>query len=138
MAKTKKKFLIDTQIFLWIFIEPRRFKPEAKSFVEDTENNEFYLSYVSSWEVSIKYGIGKLKLPKSPEELIPELIFLSDYLHLPITLNHVFGVHSLPPIHRDPFDRLLVSQAKSEGMTLLTADRELIKYDIPTLHFSDI
>ena len=138
MAKTKKKFLVDTQVFLWIFIEPKRFTPAAKSFVEDTENSEFYLSHVSSWEVSIKYGIGKLKLPKPPEELIRELIFVSDYKHLPITLNHVFGVHSLPLIHRDPFDRLIVSQAKTEEMTLLTADLELSKYDIRILQFSDI
>ena len=138
MAKTKKKFLVDTQVFLWIFIEPKRFQPTAKSFVEDSENNEFYLSHVSSWEISIKYGIGKLRLPKPPEELIPELIFISDYQHLPITLDHVFGAHSLPRIHRDPFDRLLVSQAKTEGLTLLTADPELSKYDIRTLQFSDL
>ena len=138
MAKTKKKYLVDTQVFLWIFLEPKRFSAAARAFVKDIENNEFYLSYVSSWEVSIKFGIGKLKLPQPPEEFISERIFISDYLHLPITLNHVFGVHSLPLIHRDPFDRLIVSQAKTEEMTLLTADLELSKYDIRTLQFSDI
>lgn len=104
----------------------------------DTENNEFYLSHVSSWEIAIKYGIGKLKLPKSPDEIIREIIFLSDYKHLPITLNHIFGTYSLPLIHRDPFDRLLVSQAKEEKLALLTADRNLFKYPIEILRFSEL
>ncbi len=138
MAKTKKKFLIDTQVFLWIFIEPKRFSRAGRVFIEDVDNSDFYLSYASSWEIAIKYGLGKLKLPKPPEEFIPERIFVSEYLHLPISLNHVFGVHSLPRIHRDPFDRLIVSQTKVEGMTLLTADPELLKYDIQTLEFSEI
>ena len=132
------KILVDTQIFLWIFLEPKRFKTAARSFVEDTKNHQFYLSHVSSWEISIKYGIKKIKLPKPPEELIQELLFVSDYSHLPISLSHIFGVHSLPLIHRDPFDRLIISQAKTEDMTLLTADKELAKYDISVLRFSDI
>ena len=95
MAKTKKKYLVDTQVFLWIFLEPKRFSAAARAFVKDIENNEFYLSYVSSWEVSIKFGIGKLKLPQPPEEFISERIFISDYLHLPITLSVVFLVAAI-------------------------------------------
>jgi PIN domain nuclease of toxin-antitoxin system len=138
MAKTKKKFLVDTQVFVWIFTEPKRFSNTARAFLKATENNDFYLSHVSSWEISIKYGIGKLQLPQPPEEFIPERLFLSEYVHLPIALDHIFAVRSLPTIHRDPFDRLLVSQAKVERMTLLTSDRELSKYDIKTLQFSDL
>ena len=138
MAKTKKKILVDTQVFLWMFLEPKRFSQAGRLFVEDTEKRDFYFSHISSWEIAIKYGAGKLILPQPPEEFVPERIFIANYSHLPITLNHVLTVHSLPMIHRDPFDRLLVSQAKREGMMLLTSDRDIVKYDIQTLELNDI
>ncbi|MFN0279580.1 MAG: type II toxin-antitoxin system VapC family toxin [Pyrinomonadaceae bacterium] len=134
----KQKVLIDTQIFLWTFLEPKRFKLSAKTFFQESNNKEFYLSHVSSWEIAIKYGIGKLKLPKPPEELIREILFLSGYEQLPIRLHHIFGTYSLPLIHRDPFDRLLVSQAKEEKMTLLTTDKNLMKYKIDILKLSEL
>ncbi len=138
MVKTKKKILIDTHFFLWIFIEPKRFSENARKFIEDTDANDFFLSYVSSWEASIKFGLGKLRLPKPPDVFIPERVRLAEYFHLPIELGHVLNVHTLPLIHRDPFDRLLISQAKSEDLIILTDDRKFKRYDIQTLGFSDI
>ena len=138
MAKTKTRILIDTHVFLWIFIEPKRFTPAAKAFIKDTASNEFYVSYASSWESSIKFGIGKLRLPKPPQRFIPERVRQARYLHLPIELEHVVNVHSLPQIHRDPFDRLLISQAKIEDLTILTADPIFAKYSVKTIDFAEI
>jgi PIN domain nuclease of toxin-antitoxin system len=138
MAKTKTKILIDTHVFLWIFIEPKRFTKAAKIFVKDTKSNEFYLSHASAWEATIKFGIGKLKLPKPPEQFIPDRVRQAGYFHLPIELEHVVNVHSLPQIHRDPFDRLLISQANAEGLALLTADPIFSKYSVKTMDFAAI
>jgi len=138
MVKMKKQILIDTHIFLWLFLEPERFTKTAIEFVKNRKENEFYLSHASSWEVSIKFGAGKLKLPKPPELFIPQRMQRSGYLHLPIELEHALNVHSLPQIHRDPFDRLIVSQAKLENMSILTADPIFSKYGVNAIKFSDI
>lgn len=134
------RFLIDTQVFLWIFSEypPRGFSKKAKDFLGDTESNEFFVSDVSAWEGSIKYGLGKLKLPERPEVFFPDRVRRAEYRHLPIDLRHVTSVHSLPKIHGDPFDRLLISQAKIEGMTVISDDRVFRKYKIDILRIRDI
>lgn len=134
----KMKILIDTHVFLWIFLEPSRFSKKARKFIEDIDQNSFYFSDVSAWESSIKYGLGKLRLPSPPEEFIPDRVRIAEYSHLRIDLRHVLKVHSLPLIHRDPFDRLLVSQSKADGFTLLTADPIFEDYDAQTLKFKDI
>ena len=132
------KILLDTNIFLWIFLEPERFSKQGRQFVENTGANDFFLSDVSVWEASIKYGLGKLKLPEPPETFFASRVRRADYRRLRIDLDHVTHVHKLARIHRDPFDRLLISQAKIEGMTLLTSDPALAKYEIQTLQFFDI
>ncbi|MBC7898568.1 MAG: type II toxin-antitoxin system VapC family toxin [Saprospiraceae bacterium] len=134
----KKQILIDTHIFLWLFLEPERFSKAAINFVKDQKDNQFYLSHASSWEISIKFGVGKLKLPKPPEFFVPQRMQRAGYLHLPIELEHVLSVHLLPKIHSDPFDRLIVSQAIQEKMTVLTADPIFLKYNVDLLKFSDI
>jgi PIN domain nuclease of toxin-antitoxin system len=138
MARMKKRILIDTQVFLWLFLEPERFTKTAIEFVKNRKDNEFYLSHASSWETAIKFGAGKLKLPKAPEMFIPQRMQRAGYLHLPIELEHILNVHSLPQIHRDPFDRLIVSQAKLESMSVLSADPVFTKYGIDVLKFTDI
>lgn len=138
MERMKKQILIDTHVWLWLFLEPERFTKTAIGFVRNRKNNIFYLSYASAWEIAIKFGAGKLKLPKSPELFIPQRIQRAGHLHLPIELEHVLNVHSLPQFHRDPFDRLIVSQAKLERMTVLSADPVFAKYNIDLLKFSDI
>jgi PIN domain nuclease of toxin-antitoxin system len=128
------KVLIDTHIFLWFF-EATKLSLNIKEFLEDTFTNEIYVSYVVGWEISIKYGIGKLQIPEIPELFVPDRIRRAGFLPLPIDFQHVLRVHNLPPIHRDPFDRLLVSQAQSENMTIFTADRNIPKYDAKVLEF---
>ncbi len=138
MAKMKPQLLIDTHVFLWLFLEPERFTDAAIAFVKNRRDHEFYLSHASSWEISIKFGSGKLKLPKSPELFVPRRVQRAGYLHLPIELEHVLNVHSLPQIHRDPFDRLIISQAKLEKMRVLTADPVFEDYGIDVIKFADI
>lgn len=132
------RLLVDTHVFLWIFSDLHDFSARAKSFFEDLESNQFYLSDASAWEASIKFGSGKLKLPEKPEVFFPDRVRRAGYRHLPIDLNHVTRVHSLPRIHGDPFDRLLVSQAKLEGLTILSNDPIFKKYGIETLTLNDI
>ena len=136
--KTAMKLLFDTHFFLWVFIEPKRFSKKARKFVENTEDHDFFLSYASSWETSIKFGLGKLKLPQPPKLFIPERIRFASYSHLPIELEHVLRVNELPLLHRDPFDRLLVSQAIIENLTILTVDPAVKMYGVDTLSLADI
>ena len=124
------KVLIDTHIFLWFYLEPQRIKQKARKFLEDTLTNEIFVSHVSAWEISIKYGIGKLKIPDVPEIWVPDRIRRAGFLHLPIEIQHMLRVHNLPPHHRDPFDRLLISQANVENLTLITEDPNFAKYQV--------
>jgi PIN domain nuclease of toxin-antitoxin system len=130
--------LVDTQIFIWAFIEPDRFTQRARSFIEGVDTNQFFLSDASVWEASIKFGLGKLQLPEPPELFFPDRVRLAEYRHLPIDIRHITRVHSLPRIHGDPFDRMLVSQAQLEGLTILSSDRLLKAYKTDTLLMSDI
>lgn len=132
------KLLLDTHVFLWIFSADKSLSKKARSFLEDIETNEFFLSDVSVWEASIKYGLGKLKLPEKPEIFFPDRVRLAEYRHLRIDLNHVARVHSLHNIHGDPFDRLLISQAMAEDMTIITNDPIIKRYKVKTLTTRDI
>lgn len=132
------KVLLDTHIFLWIFTEPQRFSKQARLFVEDITNHDFFLSDASAWEASIKYGLGKLHLPEPPESFFSTRVRRADYRRLRIDLDHVTKVHSLPKIHRDPFDRLLISQAAIEDMTILSDDPVFADYEIRSIKLRDI
>lgn len=132
------KYLLDTQIFLWFLSERNRFSAGARQFLEDVGSNQFFLSDASAWEVGIKYGLGKLKLPESPEIFFADRVRQADYRHLRIDLRHVTRVHSLPPVHRDPFDRLLITQALVEGMTIISDDRIFKSYEVDLLTIKHI
>lgn len=132
------RFLIDTHVFLWMFSDHPGFSKKARLFLEDVESNEFFLSDVSAWEASIKYGLGKLKLPEIPEVFFADRVRQAEYRHLRIDLRHVTGVHSLAHIHGDPFDRLLVSQSKVEEMTIISDDPVFKRYPVDTLTVRDI
>lgn len=131
-------YLIDTQIFLWFLSDRKRFSARARQFLEDTDSNRFYLSDVTAWEVAIKYGLGKLNLPETPEFFFMDRVRQAGYRHLRIDLRHVTRVHSLPQFHRDPFDRLLITQAILEDMTIISDDRVFKSYDVESLTIKDI
>ena len=123
------KVLIDTHVFLW-FMEGVRLKPNSINFLKNASGNEIFVSLATGWEISIKYGVGKLKLPEVPEIWFPDRVRRAGYLPLPIESQHVLRVHNLPLIHKDPFDRLLISQANIENLTIVTEDPNFAKYQV--------
>ena len=127
------KVLIDTHILLWFYLEPHRIKRNALNFLKNTADNEIFVSHVTAWEISIKYGIGKLKIPDVPEVWFPDRIRRAGFTLLPIELQHTLRVHNLPPIHKDPFDRLLISQSNFENLTIVTDDPHFAKYQTKVL-----
>jgi PIN domain nuclease of toxin-antitoxin system len=112
--------LLDTHCWLWMQAHPERFSSEARSFIEDL-GNELLFSAVSSWEIAIEYAIGRLSLPIPPAEYVPDRMATSGVTALPVQHVHALAVAALPQHHRDPFDRLLVAQARVEKIPLLTA-----------------
>ena len=123
------KILLDTHIFLWMFLNPSRISANVEFLIKDA-NNEIFLSAISSWEISIKYSVGKLKLPDAPEIYVPERIKRANLQRLEITHEHTLAITNLPPIHKDPFDHLLITQANVENLTLLSADSVFDKYAV--------
>ena len=124
--------LLDTQCWLWSYFEPERLNRRAVKALEEIEN-ELYFSVASSWEISIKYQLGKLHLPKPPGDFIPAQLVQDQIKVLPIENRHAFRVAQLPTHHSDPFDRMLIAQAETESMILLTADPRIMKYRVKTL-----
>ena len=123
------KFLLDTHCWLWLQTERSRFDVDLLETLADPET-ERYLSAASAWEISIKYAVGKLPLPEPPAIYVPQRMRLSGFEGLAITHAHALAVAALPLLHRDPFDRVLVAQARIEGLTLVTADPTLEAYDV--------
>jgi PIN domain nuclease of toxin-antitoxin system len=115
--------LLDTHVFIWVADDDARLSANAWSMIE--EANAVYVSSASIWEAAIKYQLGKLKV--TPDRLL-EAVAGSGFLELPISSRHAAAVARLPPIHRDPFDRLLIAQAISEPLHFLTADEALPRY----------
>ena len=124
-------YLLDTHGFIWYCEGSKRLSNQAKAIINDP-NNRIYLSIASLWEFSIKYSLQKLKFEGGLLRM-GEIISQYDFILLPIREAYLLQVVGLPFIHRDPFDRMLVATAKAEGMTILTADDNIPKYDVPTL-----
>ncbi len=123
------KFLLDTHLLLWAAGKPKRLSRHARSLL-DNSGNELYFSAASLWEVVIKRGLGREDFRVDPR-LLRRGLLDNGYGELPIVSEHVVAVESLPAIHKDPFDRLLVAQATVEGITLLTTDSLLSQYPGP-------
>ena len=111
---------------------PERLAKPALDAIRDGEN-ELFLSAASSWEIAIKYALGRLPLPVPPAEYVPSRMESSGVLALAVEHRHALATGTLPPHHRDPFDRLLVAQAQIDRLTLLTADPQLEAYDVEIL-----
>jgi|JFJP01.1.fsa_nt_gi PIN domain nuclease of toxin-antitoxin system len=117
------RLLLDTHIFLWVVIDDPRLSTKGRELIIEAE--AVFISSASIWEASIKVGLGKLQL--DIDALIAE-IGAGGYLELPVRATHAARVRTLPPVHRDPFDRLLVAQALTEPLFLLTDDQILAQY----------
>jgi PIN domain nuclease of toxin-antitoxin system len=124
------KLLLDTRLLLWAAAQPDRLSPAALKLI-DAPSNELWFSAASIWEVAIKRGLGRSDFQADPR-LLRRGLLDNEYAELPVLSDHVVALDSLPPIHKDPFDRLLVAQATVEGITLLTAaDAVVAKYPGP-------
>ena len=120
------RFLLDTQILLWAADDSKRLSAKARKVLTDNDN-ELVFSAASVWEISIKNSLGRADFAIDPERFRRALIE-NLYLELPITGEHAAATALLPQLHRDPFDRLLIAQAMTEGIALLTADAEVARY----------
>lgn len=120
--------LIDTHAVIWFITEDRQLPQKIKALIEDPENDCF-VSIASLWEIGIKHSLGKLDLKVNLKKIF-ELIELSGLSVIPITTTHILTNTTLDFHHRDPFDRLLIAQAKSEGLTLVTKDEMFKEYNI--------
>jgi PIN domain nuclease of toxin-antitoxin system len=120
------KLLLDTHVLLWAAAEPDRLKEPVREMLSDPDN-ELFFSAASIWEVSIKSGLGRPEFSVDPNLLRRGLVDRG-YLELAISAAHAAAVMELPPLHKDPFDRLIVAQARHEGFLLLTADEMATAY----------
>ena len=123
------KILIDTQIFLWLFGNSSRILLNVRNLLINPKNT-VYFSAASAWEIAIKCGNGKLQLPDEPKIFVPDRLKRANFVWLEINHEHALAVADLPPIHKDPFDRLLITQANAENFSLLSADSIFSTYKV--------
>lgn len=122
------RLLLDTHVLLWWLADDPLLGPKAREAIADTDN-VVYVSAATMWEIVIKRSLGKLELPDDWATVVEQ----EPMRRLPITWEHALQVSKLPPVHRDPFDRMLVAQAIAEELVLVTGDELLAKYTAPTL-----
>jgi PIN domain nuclease of toxin-antitoxin system len=127
--------LLDTQVWLWMQAAPERLNGDARNLVEDTAN-DLLLSSASSWEIAIKWSLGKLDLPEPPVDYVPSRLRASGVSAIPIEHSHALRVAALELHHRDPFDRLLIAQALVEGVPILAADPVFADYPVERIEAS--
>jgi PIN domain nuclease of toxin-antitoxin system len=123
------KLLLDTQILLWAAGQPDRLSAAARKLL-DNPGNELLFSAASLWEIAIKKTLGRADFRVEPR-LLRRGLLDNGYAELPVTSQHAVNIDSLPPLHKDPFDRLLLAQTLSEGITLVTGDAQLARYPAP-------
>ena len=126
------RYLLDTHVILWWAEDNPHLSPRHRKLLEDG-SKEIFLSVVSVWEATIKAAQGKLELQAEPRAFFQQVADRYQFTVLPIHLSHAAGVVSLPKVHNDPFDRLLISQCRCENLTLLSEDSVFEKYDLPGL-----
>ncbi len=126
------KVLLDTHTFLWWVADDPQISVTAKNIIANPDN-DIYLSVVSAWEIIIKVGTGKLSLSEPPEIYIPTRIASNQFEVLPVQISHILEINSLPSLHKDPFDRLLIAQSLVENFPLITVDSAIAQYPVQTI-----
>lgn len=126
------KVLVDTCTFLWMADDAPELSESARTVVTNPDN-DVYLSAASAWEIAIKHALGKLPLPEPPRQFVPSQRTLLALTPLPIEEAAVLALDRLPTLHRDPFDRVLVCQALTHGLVIVSPDPQIQQYPIPTL-----
>lgn len=122
------KLLLDSHAVVWWAVFPGRLRSVTRAAISSPDN-EVFLSAATVWELGLKIARGKLKLP---EDYAPRLL-TNGFEELPVSITHAARATMLPPLHSDPFDRLLIAQALDEGLMLVTSDRAVLRYDVPTM-----
>lgn len=125
------RLLLDTHVLLWLHTEPARLGTVIAA-IGDT-GNDLYVSAASAWEISIKYALGRLPLPEPPSSWVPSRTASIGAVSLPVDEASAVAVADLPPVHRDPFDRMLVAQCRLLGARLVTADPVFVGYPVERL-----
>jgi PIN domain nuclease of toxin-antitoxin system len=126
-------YLLDTHVFLWWSLEPEKL-PDAVRETLANRQSRVVFSVVSAWEAQIKAGLGKLELSEPVRTIVERELVANRWEVLPIQLRHSWALAELPPLHRDPFDRLLIAQAKTESLALVTVDPLIRAYpDVQTV-----
>lgn len=125
------ELLLDTHVLLWFLNGDKNLPIRVRKFIESEENTK-YISIASLWEIGIKMSLGKLFFTKGFEGLV-SLVFENGFLILPITTQNILTVSTLEFIHRDPFDRIIVAQAKNNKCQILTIDLNISKYPVNTV-----
>lgn len=126
------KLLLDTHIFLWFITADARLSSFLCNAIREPKN-EAYLSVVSLWEIMIKYNLGRLPLPQTPEIYIPNERRRHQIKSLSLHENAIRELANLPALHRDPFDRILICQALANNLTIVTVDARVLNYNVPHL-----
>jgi PIN domain nuclease of toxin-antitoxin system len=126
------KLLLDTHVFLWWVTDDSRLSSAARELIANPAN-EIFLSAASAWEMALKSRLGRLTLPGKVEAFVIEHMAVNAIQALPIQVSHALHTRDLPDHHRDPFDRIIVCQARIEGLTVLTADPLIGQYQVEVL-----
>ncbi|MEX2535888.1 MAG: type II toxin-antitoxin system VapC family toxin [Trueperaceae bacterium] len=126
------KLLLDTHTFLWWCADSQRLSETARRAIS-AKSNDVLVSAVNGWEIAIKARLGRLRLSEKPSTFMARMLALHAFKVLPVTMAHAVAEYDLPEHHHDPFDRLLIAQAKSEGALLATNDEIVKRYEVMTL-----
>ena len=126
------KALLDTHVFLWWIMDDPQLPAHIRKVISDI-GNELFFSAASCWEIAIKAQLGKIKLPAKPDIFISEQLAINEIQSMPVQSSHALHVFNLPPLHRDPFDRIIVAQAQLEKLPVITSDSLISQYNIDTI-----
>ena len=124
--------LLDTNVLIWILSSSNKISTRAKRTMSRPVAS-LTVSVVSVWEIVLKHHAGKLRLPAGLRQVVDQILYASPWTILPVAPEHLPELAALPVIHTDPFDRLLIAQARHEGMAILTADEQFKRYDVRTI-----
>ena len=126
------RLLVDTHALIWFCEGNSDLSAKARAAMED-DGNERFISHATPWEMAIKLSLGKLQLQVSFDVIFPGVVAANGFAMLPLSFDHYRALIPLPRHHGDPFDRLLIAQAKTEGLTIITSDPQFPAYDVPLL-----
>ena len=126
------RYLLDTHTFLWFVLDDPGISTEAKLIIEDSKN-KIYFSAASAWEIAIKTKLARLKIKGEIESFIIEQLSANSFAPLSITISHSLYTERLPQIHKDPFDRILISQSKLEDLPLISKNKVIRKYKVRSI-----